>query len=332
MAVLRPLKVVITNYPEGEAEEFSAINNPEDESMGVRNVPFSRELYIERDDFMEDPPRRFYRLAPGREVRLRYACLITCTDVVKDADGNVTEVHCTFDPDSRGGNAPDGRRVQGTIHWVSSAHAVPMEVRLYDNLFTDPYPASSDADFLDLINHDSLEVVKALAEPALADANPGDRYQFERLGYFCADPDSKPGAPVFNRTTTLRGHLGAYQPTAGVGGALDSGFRRNDSMKRVQHDGRKRVLKPKAPPIKTQGIKTKLVPFIAGHIEWDRQGRWVEPFLGSGGGAAEHQAAPGAGRRFLRSNRQLLPGGAEWADYRRTGGGVPPVRRGAAAR
>ena len=204
MTVLRPLKVVITNYPEGEAEEFSAINNPEDESMGVRNVPFSRELYIERDDFMEDPPRRFYRLAPGREVRLRYACLITCTDAVKDADGNVTEVHCTFDPDSRGGNAPDGRRVQGTIHWVSAAQAVPMEVRLYDNLFTDPYPASSDADFLDLINHDSLEVVNALAEPALADANPGDRYQFERLGYFCADPDSKPGAPAFNRTTTLR--------------------------------------------------------------------------------------------------------------------------------
>ncbi len=204
MTVLRPLKVVITNYPEGEAEEFAAINNPEDASMGVRNVPFSRELYIERDDFMEDPPRRFYRLAPGREVRLRYACLITCTDAVKDADGNVTEVHCTFDPDSRGGNAPDGRRVQGTIHWVSAAQAVPMEVRLYDNLFTDPYPASSDADFLDLINHDSLEVVNALAEPALADANPGDRYQFERLGYFCADPDTKLGAPVFNRTTTLR--------------------------------------------------------------------------------------------------------------------------------
>ncbi len=204
MVVLRPLKVVITNYPEGEIEEFPAINNPEDKSMGVRNVPFSRELYIERDDFMEDPPRRFYRLAPGREVRLRYACLITCTDVVKDADGNVAEVHCAFDPDSRGGNAPDGRRVQGTIHWVSANHAVPAEARLYDNLFTDPYPASSDADFLDLINHDSLEVVPALAEPALADANPGDRYQFERLGYFCVDPDSKPGAPVFNRTTTLR--------------------------------------------------------------------------------------------------------------------------------
>ena len=204
MAVLHPLKVVITNYPEGENEEFQAINNPEDDSMGTRAVPFSREIYIERDDFMEDPPRRFYRLAPGREVRLRYACLITCTDVVKDVDGNVVEVHCTYDPDSRGGNAPDGRRVQGTIHWVSAAHAVPLEARLYDNLFTEPDPAGSDADFLELINHDSLEVVKALAEPALASAKAGDRYQFERLGYFCADVDTKPGAPVFNRTTTLR--------------------------------------------------------------------------------------------------------------------------------
>ncbi|MXZ91075.1 MAG: glutamine--tRNA ligase/YqeY domain fusion protein [Chloroflexi bacterium] len=204
MAVLHPLKVVITNYPEGESEEFQAINNPEDETMGTRGVPFSREIYIERDDFMEDPPRRFYRLSPGREVRLRYACLITCTDVVKDADGNVVEVHCTYDPDSRGGNAPDGRRVQGTIHWVSAAHAVPLEARLYDNLFTEADPAGSDADFLKLINHDSLEVVTALAEPALASANVGDRYQFERLGYFCADVDTKPGAPVFNRTTTLR--------------------------------------------------------------------------------------------------------------------------------
>ena len=204
MAVLHPLKVVITNYPEGESEEFQAINNPEDETMGTRGVPFSREIYIERDDFMEDPPRRFYRLSPGREVRLRYACLITCTDVVKDADGNVVEVHCTYDPDSRGGNAPDGRRVQGTIHWVSAAHAVPLEARLYDNLFTEADPAGSDADFLELINHDSLDVVTALAEPALASADVGERYQFERLGYFCADVDTKPGAPVFNRTTTLR--------------------------------------------------------------------------------------------------------------------------------
>ena len=209
MAVLNPLKVIITNYPEEQSEYFEAINNPEDADMGTRNVPFSRELYIERDDFMEDPPRRFYRLAPGREVRLRYACLVTCTDVVKDSDGTVVEVHCTYDPDSRGGTAPDGRRVQGTIHWVSSAHAAPLEVRLYDNLFTDPAPATaaseSDRDFTDLISPDSLEVITALAEPALAGANPGDRYQFERLGYFCADiVDSQPGAPVFNRAVTLR--------------------------------------------------------------------------------------------------------------------------------
>ena len=204
MAVLRPLKVVITNYPEGASEDFAAINNPEDESMGTRNLPFGRVVYIEQDDFMEDPPRRFYRLAPGREVRLRYACLITCTDVVKDERGEIVEVHCAWDPDSRGGNAPDGRRVRGTIHWVSADHAVPVEVRLYDNLFTESDPAGSPTDFLDLINHDSLETVAAMGEPALATAQTGERFQFERLGYFCADPDSRPGAPVFNRTTTLR--------------------------------------------------------------------------------------------------------------------------------
>ncbi len=208
MAVLRPLKVIITNYPEGGSEEFQAVNNPEDALMGVRAVPFSREIYIERDDFMEDPPRRFYRLAPGREVRLRYACLITCSDVIKDADGNVVEVHCVYDPESRGGNAPDGRRVQGTLHWVSAAHAAPLEVRLYDNLFTDSDPAGAAAgsgdDFVELINPHSLEVLTAMAEPALAYAEPGERYQFERLGYFCADVDTSPGAPVFNRTTTLR--------------------------------------------------------------------------------------------------------------------------------
>ncbi len=204
MAVLRPLKVVITNYPEGGSEEFQAINNPEDETMGTRQVPFGREVYIERDDFMEDPPRRFYRLAPGREVRLRYACLITCTDVVKDEHGEIVEVHCTYDPESRGGNAPDGRRVQGTIHWVSADHAAPVEIRLYDNLFTESDPAGSETDFLDLINHDSLETVTAMSEPALATAEAGDRFQFERLGYFCADTDSRPGVPVFNRTTTLR--------------------------------------------------------------------------------------------------------------------------------
>jgi glutaminyl-tRNA synthetase len=209
MAVLNPLKVVVTNYPEGQSEFFDAINNPEDPSMGVRKVPFTRELYIERDDFMEDPPRRFYRLAPGREVRLRYACLVTCTDVVKDAGGNIMEVHCTYDPDSRGGNAPDGRRVPGTIHWVSATHGMPLEVRLYENLFVDPAPAAAAAetgsDFTELLSLDSLSNVSAVAEPALADARPGDRYQFERLGYFCADAvDSQPQKPVFNRTVTLR--------------------------------------------------------------------------------------------------------------------------------
>ena len=209
MAVLNPLKVVVTNYPEGQSEFFDAINNPEDPSMGVRKVPFTRELYIERDDFMEDPPRRFYRLAPGREVRLRYACLVTCTDVVKDAGGNIMEVHCTYDPDSRGGNAPDGRRVPGTIHWVSATHGMPLEVRLYENLFVDSAPAAAAAetgsDFTELLSLDSLSNVSAVAEPALADARPGDRYQFERLGYFCADAvDSQPQKPVFNRTVTLR--------------------------------------------------------------------------------------------------------------------------------
>ena len=208
MAVLRPLKLVITNYPAGQSEEFSAVNNPEDAGMGARPVPFGREVYIERDDFMEDPPRRFHRLAPGREVRLRYACLITGADVIKDAAGNITEVHCTYDPDSRGGSAPDGRRVPGAIHWVSAAHAVPLEVRLYDNLFTDPDPAGAASgtgdDFISLLNPNSLETVAALGEPSLAAPAAGDRYQFERLGYFCADPDSQPGRPVFNRTATLR--------------------------------------------------------------------------------------------------------------------------------
>ena len=208
MAVLRPIKLVITNYPAGQSEQFSAVNNPEDAAMGTRPVPFGREVYIERDDFMENPPRRFHRLSPGREVRLRYACLITCTDVVKDAAGAITEVHCTYDPDSRGGNAPDGRRVPGTIHWVSAAHAVPLEVRLYDNLFTDPDPAGAASatgdDIVSLLNPNSLETRAALGEPALAEPAPGDRYQFERLGYFCADPDSQPGRPVFNRTATLR--------------------------------------------------------------------------------------------------------------------------------
>jgi glutaminyl-tRNA synthetase len=208
MAVLNPLKVVIDNYPEGQVEEFDAINNPEDPAMGARKVPFSREIYIERDDFREDPPRRFFRLSPGREVRLRYACYITCVDVVKDENGEVVEVHCTYDPESRGGSSPDGRRVQGTLHWVSAAHAVDAEVRLYDRLFlsANPNDVPEGSNFIDNLNPDSLEALASCKlEPSLAGAAPGSRYQFERLGYFCADPvDSSQGNLVFNRTVPLR--------------------------------------------------------------------------------------------------------------------------------
>ncbi len=207
MAVLNPLRVVIENYPEGESETFEAVNNPEDPEAGSRQVPFSRVIYVERDDFMEDPPKKFFRLSPGREVRLRYACLATCTDVVKDPDtGEVTEVRCTFDPESRGGRAPDGRKVKSTIHWVSAEHAVELETRLYDRLFSVEDPlADKETDFKEHLNNDSLQIVKAYGEPALAEAEPGARCQFERLGYFCADSeDSSPGVPVFNRTVTLR--------------------------------------------------------------------------------------------------------------------------------
>ncbi len=207
MAVLRPLKVVITNYPEGKSEELDAINNPEDPSAGVRKVPFSREIYIERDDFMEDPPRKFFRLAPGREVRLRYAYFITCTDIVKDDSGQPVELHCTYDPATRGGDAPDGRKVKGTLHWVSAAHAIDAEARLYDHLFTreDPSDVPEGHDWKENLNPASLEVLTGCRlEPSLASVEPGYRCQFERLGYFCADPDSTPGAPVFNRTVTLR--------------------------------------------------------------------------------------------------------------------------------
>jgi glutaminyl-tRNA synthetase len=207
MAVLRPLKVVIDNYPEGQVEEMEAVNNPEDASAGTRKVPFSRVLYIEQDDFREDPPKQYYRLSPGREVRLRYAYFITCTSVVKDASGAVTEVHCTYDPATRGGNSPDGRKVKSTIHWVSAAHATEAEVRVYDNLFLceNPNDVPEGADFTDNLNPNSLEVIaNAKMEPSLAAAQPGSRYQFERLGYFCADPDSAPGRPVFNRTAALR--------------------------------------------------------------------------------------------------------------------------------
>ncbi|MCB0206930.1 MAG: glutamine--tRNA ligase/YqeY domain fusion protein [Anaerolineae bacterium] len=207
MAVLDPLKVVITNYPEGQTEELFAINNPEDESAGTRKVPFSRELYIEREDFMEDPPRKFYRLAPGREVRLRYAYFVTCVDVVKDDDGNVVELHCTYDPATRGGDSPDGRKVKATLHWVSAKHAVDGEVRLYDQLFSSPFPedVAEGKTFLDNLNPDSLTVLTGCKlEPSLAGVEAGQRFQFERIGYFCVDPDSASGKPVFNRTATLR--------------------------------------------------------------------------------------------------------------------------------
>jgi glutaminyl-tRNA synthetase len=209
MAVLRPLKVTLVNYPEGRTEELDAVNNPEDPSAGTRKLPFSRQLYIEREDFMEEPPRKFFRLAPGREVRLRYAYFITCVEVVKDpASGEVTELRCTYDPQTRGGDAPDGRRVQGTLHWVSAAHAVTAEVRLYEQLFTaeNPNAVAEGKHFTASINPRSLEVLSdCRLEPGLAAAAPGSRYQFERLGYFCADlRDSRPGRPVFNRSVTLR--------------------------------------------------------------------------------------------------------------------------------
>ena len=208
MAVLRPLRVVIDNYPEDSVEEMEAVNNPEDADMGTRKAPFSRVLYIEQDDFKEIPPKQFYRLSPGREVRLRYGYFIKCTGVVKDENtGEVVEIHCTYDPATRGGNAPDGRKVKSTIHWVSAAHAIDAEVRLYDNLFTreDPNETDEGENFTANLNPRSLEVLGgAKLEPSLRDAAEGGRYQFERLGYFCVDPDSAPGKPVFNRTVALR--------------------------------------------------------------------------------------------------------------------------------
>jgi glutaminyl-tRNA synthetase len=209
MGVLRPLKVVIENYPEGQTENLEAVNNPEDPSMGTRMIPFSRELYIERDDFRENPPKKFYRLAPGREVRLRYAYLVTCKRVIRDpGSGEIVEVHCTYDPESRGGNASDGRKVKATLHWVSAAHAEDMEVRLYDRLFSVENPSAAareNGDFKPFLNPDSLRVLKGCKlEPGIAGAAPGTVYQFERLGYFCADKDSTGDRPVFNRTVTLK--------------------------------------------------------------------------------------------------------------------------------
>ncbi len=206
MAVLDPVRVVIETYPEDQVEWFDMPYSADGSIPGSRRVPFSRELYIERDDFREDPPKKFHRLAPGAEVRLRYAYYITCREVVRDADGRITELRCTHDPDSRGGSSPDGRKVKGTIHWVSASHAVPAETRLYDHLFTSPTPGATPegVEFTDFINPDSLRAVTAHVEPALAELPAGSRVQFERLGYFCVDPDSRPGKPVFNRTVTLK--------------------------------------------------------------------------------------------------------------------------------
>ena len=218
MAVLRPLKVVLTNYPEGQSEEVDVINNPEDPSAGTRKVPFSRELYIEQDDFLEDPPKKFFRLSPGSEVRLRCAYFIKCETVVKDDRGEVVELRCTYDPTTRGGDAPDGRKVKATLHWVSAAHAVPAEVRLYDRLFSvaDPEDVPEGKTFLDHLNPGSLEILNdCKVEPSLATATRGTRVQFERLGYFCADPGTRPGALVFNRTVSLRDTWARIQQQGG---------------------------------------------------------------------------------------------------------------------
>ena len=216
MAVLRPLKIVIENFEEGRTDELDAVNNPEDPAAGARKVPFSRELWIEAEDFMEDPPKKFFRLAPGREVRLRYAYFITCKDVVKDPSGLVSELRCTYDPATRGGNAPDGRKVKATLHWVSAGHALPAEVRLYDHLFRTPEPGG-DA-FLADLNPGSLETLKdCRLEPSLASLEPGRTVQFERLGYFCPDRDSRPGRPAFNRTVGLRDGWAKVQAKQGGG-------------------------------------------------------------------------------------------------------------------
>jgi glutaminyl-tRNA synthetase len=205
MGVLRPLRLVIDNYPDGRTEQVDVVNNPEDPAAGTRKVPFSKVLYIEQDDFREDPPKKFFRLAPGREVRLRCAYFVTCTSLTKDpSTGEIVELHCTYDPATRGGDAPDGRKVKATLHWVSAADAVDAEVRLYDRLFNVEQPGAS-GDYRADLNPDSLQVISdGKVEPSAAAAEPGTRFQFERLGYFCVDPDSAAGRPVFNRTVTLK--------------------------------------------------------------------------------------------------------------------------------
>ena len=204
LAVIDPLKIVIENFPEGVVDELDAANNPENPDSGTRKVPFSREIYIDRSDFMENPPKKFFRLAPGQEVRLRYGYFIKCDSVIKDAAGNIAELRCTYDPSTRGGNAPDGRKVKGTIHWVSVPHALEAEARIYVRLFTVENPGGVEDDYLNYMNPDSLKTEKCFIEPAVADAKPGDKYQFERQGYFCVDLDSKPGKLVFNRTVPLK--------------------------------------------------------------------------------------------------------------------------------
>jgi glutaminyl-tRNA synthetase len=219
MAVLHPLKLVIDNYPAGKEEFVEVANNPEDPSAGTRQVPFSGTIYIEQDDFREVPPPKYYRLSPGKEVRLRNAYFVTAKSVVKDAAGNVVEVHCTYDPASRGGNSPDGRKVKSTMHWVSAAHAISAEIRIYDRLFTkaDPGDVPEGGSFLDNLNPNSLEILTdAKLEPSLANAKLEDRFQFERVGYFCLDPDSKPGKLVFNRTLALKDSWARIEKKAGV--------------------------------------------------------------------------------------------------------------------
>jgi glutaminyl-tRNA synthetase len=204
MAVLHPLKVIIDNYPEGQTEEMEAVNNPEDPSAGTRQIPFSKVIYIEQDDFREEPLPKYYRLYPDNEVRLRYAYFIKCTYMVKSASGDITEIHATYDPATRGGDSPDGRKVKSTIHWVSAAHAQPAEIRIYDRLFTKENPEEGDEGFLGCINPNSLVILTGQVEPSLSAPKIGDRFQFERQGYFCADVDSAPEKPVFNLTVGLR--------------------------------------------------------------------------------------------------------------------------------
>jgi glutaminyl-tRNA synthetase len=220
MAVMDPLKVTITNYPQGQTEDVDAVNNPEDPAAGTRKVPFSGELFIEREDFREDPPPKFFRLAPGREVRLRYGYFIRCDEVVKDSAGEVVELRCAYDPATRGGDAPDGRKVKATLHWVASKTAVPAEFRLYDHLFLKPDPddVQPGQSYLDNLNPNALQVKRGFVEPSVASSAPGTRYQFERLGYFCTDPDSTPLQPVFNRTVTLRDTWARIEKASKPGG------------------------------------------------------------------------------------------------------------------